>query len=384
MKEKLSQLTSSDNSAALPDNEWADRCAFWMNLAIGEKQRLPKRRQPDRTPLILTGHGMRLRVDRGALVVRSGLTHHPQKAAGFRFFPGTRSLPSRIVVIDGSGAITFDVLAWLAEQNIPLVQIDWRGEVITVLGGNGTCIDWNKVGSQREAQRRGDGLVIATDLIRQKVANSIETLQTVLQQSPAREAAIIKLRRDEQELEDEPPPSISALLGIEGRVAFAYFAAWRSLPLRWKGTARYPIQEDWHRIGSRQSANTGKLGKNRRASHPINAMLNYAYAVLEAQVRISIVAEGYDPAIGYLHAPAPNRPALVFDLMEPLRPIVDREILSFAQANTFHPKDFILRSDGVCRLNPEMAACAVRLVEKVIGQPPSAISSFLSTTLMHG
>jgi CRISPR/Cas system-associated endonuclease Cas1 len=29
------------------------------------------------------------------------------------------------------------------------------------------------------------------------------------------------------------------------------------------------------------------LGSNRRATHPVNAMLNYAYAVLESQVRIA-------------------------------------------------------------------------------------------------
>jgi CRISPR/Cas system-associated endonuclease Cas1 len=31
-------------------------------------------------------------------------------------------------------------------------------------------------------------------------------------------------------------------------------------------------------------------------------MLNYAYAVLESQVRIAAVAQGLDPAIGYLHS----------------------------------------------------------------------------------
>jgi CRISPR/Cas system-associated endonuclease Cas1 len=31
-------------------------------------------------------------------------------------------------------------------------------------------------------------------------------------------------------------------------------------------------------------------------------MLNYAYAVLENQVRIAVVAQSLDPAIGYLHA----------------------------------------------------------------------------------
>lgn len=50
----------------------------------------------------------------------------------------------------------------------------------------------------------------------------------------------------------------------------------------------------------------------------------------------------------------------MLDLMEPLRPIADRKVLEFVQAQTFHPADFTIRSDGVCRLNPEMARSVVR------------------------
>jgi CRISP-associated protein Cas1 len=106
-----------------------------------------------------------------------------------------------------------------------------------------------------------------------------------------------------------------------------------------------------------------KKPKNNNASHPVNAILNYAYAVLESQVRIEIVAAGYDPTIGLLHSGRVGRSRhdFVLDLMEPLRPIVDRTILEFVQTHTFHPADFTIRSDGVCRLNPEMARCVVRL-----------------------
>jgi CRISP-associated protein Cas1 len=144
------------------------------------------------------------------------------------------------------------------------------------------------------------------------------------------------------------------LLGIEGRAAFSYFTAWQSLPMKWKGLGRRPIPDDWHQVGPRTSGRN-KVGQNRNATHPVNAVLNYAYAVLESQVRMQIVADGYDPTIGFLHTCNVDRPALVFDLMEPERPIVDRKVLEFVHAHTFHPADFTIRSDGVCRLNPEMA-----------------------------
>ena len=67
------------------DEGWAGRCAYWALQAGAEKS--DRRRKPERHPLlILTGHGMRLRVDNGALLVQNGFTHYPQRREEFRFF----------------------------------------------------------------------------------------------------------------------------------------------------------------------------------------------------------------------------------------------------------------------------------------------------------
>jgi CRISPR-associated protein Cas1 len=84
-------------------------------------------------------------------------------------------------------------------------------------------------------------------------------------------------------------------------------------------------------------------------------MLNYAYAVLESQIRIATIAQGLDPTIGYLHSCRPGRAALVYDLMEPLRPQVDHLVLSFVRSRTLSPSDFVLGTNGVCRLHPQLA-----------------------------
>jgi hypothetical protein len=34
---------------------------------------------------------------------------------------------------------------------------------------------------------------------------------------------------------------------------------------------------------------------------------------------------------------------------------VDRAVLDFVKGHVFDPADFVLRTDGVCRLNPEVA-----------------------------
>lgn len=51
----------------------------------------------------------------------------------------------------------------------------------------------------------------------------------------------------------------------------------------------------------------------------------------------------------------PDGHTLVFDLIEPLRPIVDRVVLNLVGEETFSREGFILQKNGDCRLSPELA-----------------------------
>ena len=84
-------------------------------------------------------------------------------------------------------------------------------------------------------------------------------------------------------------------------------------------------------------------------------MLNYAYAVKAAQLQIQAVADGFDPYAGIMHHSRRDFPAYVYDLIEPERPMVDGAIIAFARSRKFSGADFVLRSDGVCRLSPQLA-----------------------------
>jgi len=153
---------------------------------------------------------------------------------------------------------------------------------------------------------------------------------------------------------------MTELRALEANCAAAYFRSWGGIPIKWRGTSRRPIPADWHSIGQRSSPY--HLAGNRNAAHPVNAILNYAYTVLESEVRIKAIAEGYDPTIGVMHEGRHGSSKFVFDLMEPERPKVDRAVLDFVKATVFDPADLVIRSDGVCRLNPEMARMIVARV----------------------
>ena len=144
---------------------------------------------------------------------------------------------------------------------------------------------------------------------------------------------------------------------MEANAAAAYFRAWKDMPIKWRGTSKRPIPDSWKEIGQRTSL-FHRAG-NRNASHPVNAILNYAYTVLQSEIQINAIAEGYDPTIGIMHEARDGSSAFIFDLMEPERPITDRKVLEFIKGHVFDPADFVIRTDGVCRLNPGMARCVV-------------------------
>jgi CRISP-associated protein Cas1 len=363
--EKLADAFIGDDNTA-----WADRCEYWTGLPTEGRRHGPAPRKNDK-PLVLTGHGIRLRVDQGSLLVRNGFTHYPQATEEHRFFPADRDKPPRIIIVDGNGSISIDVLTWLTAHDVPLIRLDWRGNVTSILS-NSYGPDHKLVQRQLRAQARA--LPIAISLIVQKLKGCITTLQTL--QPNGQQAAIGRISADVKELTRTPPKSLQALRGIEGRSALLYFYAWRQIPLKWKGLGRRPIPKDWNQVGPRSSSSNIRVS-NRDASHPVNAILNYAYGVLESHVKIQIVSQGYDPTIGYLHAFAKYRAALVCDLMEPLRPVVDRIVLEFVQSQIFQRADFTIRSDGVCRLNPQMARHVTKWLFAGLADRPKDIFKFI-------
>jgi CRISPR/Cas system-associated endonuclease Cas1 len=55
--------------------------------------------------------------------------------------------------------------------------------------------------------------------------------------------------------------------------------------------------------------------------------------MLQSDLQIQAVTEGYDPTIGIMHEGGDGSAAFIFDLMEPHRPAVDRKVLEFVKGH---------------------------------------------------
>ena len=322
--------------------------------------RRTKRAKPP-PALILAGHGVSLRVENGALTIQNGFTHYPQQREIIRYFRGDVALPERIILLDGSGSISFDVLSWLAEQKISLIRIDWKGDIVCVAGASGYSANPFRVRWQLETRENPEQRnEFCRSIITRKIEASIITLEKSIPRSDKWERAMKSAYAALSRLEENPPETISELRALEANCAASYFRSWVGMPIKWRGTSRRPIPDNWRSIGQRSSPY--HLAGNRNAAHPVNAILNYAYATLESEIRIKAISEGYDPTIGIMHEGSDGSSKFIFDLMEPERPRVDRAVLDFVKGHVFDPADFVIRTDGVCRLNPEMARMVVARV----------------------
>lgn len=297
-------------------------------------------------------------MDKGCLLIRDGNTHFPAEQREWRFFKGGLDIPPSIVAIDGSGEVTLDAIDWLATQSVPLIRLRWNGEFASVVTSSGQAASSEKVLWQEQTradkQRR---LAFGLDLIQKKAQNTLATMENHMPRSRVWDRAYKNIEVRTTWLGKRPPQTVSKLLGTEGAIAGDYFRACLGVELKWRVSKRHPIPDDWHKYSSRSALRIGSPG-NHGATHPINAMLNYAYGVLSTQTQIQLIADGYDPTIGILHDHKDRRgtyPAFVLDRIEPMRPVVDRAVLQLIASETFTGADFSIQNDGSCRLNPELA-----------------------------
>ena len=76
-------------------------------------------------------------------------------------------------------------------------------------------------------------------------------------------------------------------------------------------------------------------GFSRHQESPINAALNYGYAILLSAINREVTANGYLTQLGIFHDNIFNQFNLSSDLIEPLRYLVDKEVISWGPTHDF-------------------------------------------------
>ena len=296
--------------------------------------------------LTLYGYGIDVRVDRGHLVVKDGIAADRYQLRLSRVGHNLR----RLVVIGNDGQVSLAALRWLSDQKCAFVLLERDGRVLLTTGPVRSS-DARLRRAQALAEQSGAALVIARELISRKLAGQERVARDKLLDERA--AEVIAGYR----AETERCASMDAVRWLETKGASAYFSAWRNLPISFPKNDLRRVPDHWRTFDTRKSPLTGS---QRLAVCPINAILNFCYALAEAEARLAAATLGLDTGLAFLHMDAPARDSLACDLMEPVRPEIDAFILDLVTRNTLKRDWFHEERDGNCRL---MAPFAVRVAE---------------------
>ena len=209
----------------------------------------------------------------------------------------------------------------LLRHGIEVTFLDTQGRFLGRLSGPGSRNAGLRLAQVRRALDEPFRLALAARFVEGKLRNQRAVLLRYRRRhdrEAIRDAAgrlrILAERTGEAADLDE-------LMGIEGAGSQVYFSVFGRL-------IRNPL--------------FSFSGRNRRPPRdPVNACLSFGYTITGAIIEGEVAGAGLDPAQGYLHRPAWNRPSLALDLLEEMRaPVVDSLVLTLINRSQLGPADF--------------------------------------------
>jgi CRISPR-associated endonuclease Cas1 len=293
----------------------------------------------DPSILVLDGYGLRVTVERGQLQLADGFGAHRRT----RTLTRAERTVRRIVILGQSGHLTLEALHWCSAIGLQVLHVDAHGRTSPLTSTAGAN-DARLRRAQACAADKPIGLAITRSLLHAKLDGHATILSTNLQ-LPDQAAAIHAYAETLSSAS-----SAARCREIEAAAAIIYFNAWTSRVTAQFAKADQPaVPAHWLAFSIRRSPlDAGR--SPRKAADPINALLNYAYALGEAECILALRAVGLDPGMGILHADKPHRDSLALDLLEPLRPVIERDVLEMLSTRHLRKRDFHETPEGNCRL----------------------------------
>ena len=292
----------------------------------------------DSSVCVADGYGIRIFVNRRHLIVQDGIGRHRRER---RYARGTHGL-RRLVVLGHTGYVTLDAHRWLADVGVAYIHVDADGFVIATS---------NSLGVDHPALRRAQALAAGAD---PGLAITIELLDAKLR-GQAEVAQLIKAEAVASMI-DDLRGRLASVSGVEecrsieaGSAAVYWQDAWAKLPVTFVRRDTHKVPDHWKVFGSRQSS-LAKVSSPRRATNPANALLNYLYALGEAEARHALLAVGLEPGLGFSHVDQRSRDSAALDVLEVIRPGIDRYAYALLRQRRWSRRDFAELRDGTCRI----------------------------------
>jgi CRISPR-associated protein Cas1 len=295
-------------------------------------------------PLLLSGFGIKISVDRRKLIIES----HKK----LEFYP--HQIPYDNVIIDGYyGMITFEAIRWLMKHQIALSILNWDGSLLGVTLPEEPLSGKLRIKQYNSYLDNAKRLSIAEKIIDKKIEKSHELLSELSKYYKGINKTLIDNTFSYEKRtypKDNANRSIRNLMTYEGRVADIY----------WKTLSK--VFNDICPEFNFKSRKNKSYSHGMNASDYVNALLNYGYAIEESVIRKAINTIGLDPNIGFLHEISSGKQPLVYDLQELYRWLIDLSIIQLLEEKKLKKSDFLTTENYHIKLRERAAK---QLLEKI-------------------
>ena len=286
-------------------------------------------------PLLITGFGTSINVDRQKLIITNRL-----KGTRLEFHPHKISHDG--IIIDGhTGNITFEAMRWLSKHNINLTLLNWNGQLLANVMPEQPKSGKLRVKQYKKYLDSTDRFEIALKIVQVKVEHSLNLLEQLSRFYESVDFVKIRKSAEKEELfllgimkngeKQDISKSIKQLMTYEGRIARIYHENMTAIFNK--------LNSEFNFTGRKNKSNS----RNYNASDEVNALLNYGYAILESEIRKEINSVGLDYSIGFLHEINQSRTPLVYDIQELFRWLIDVSVIQFLEEKKINKSDLITR-----------------------------------------
>ncbi len=293
----------------------------------------------------LNGYRLSVKLKDNKLVLKNGYNpFSEQQEQEERFIT---NLPYEKIVLSGKGYISTEALGLLNQNYRNVILVDNSGNPISMMNGCMQSLTATKyrIGQYDTFRNSEKCNYLGKQTIKAKLESQIRFLQTLENSSEI----ISKLQENLDEI------NLEKFERVEYTTARNYWAYYTTL------------FDPRHNFISRNQSSQ-KTSKQ-KASDPINALLNYGYAVLAGEITKYVCGFGLDPYFGYMHKQNSGSIPLVYDIMEPFRWLVEKAVYNIANTSSadhkLRFKDYAWTKDGQVVLSYRIKKNFLEKLERV-------------------
>lgn len=257
---------------------------------------------------ILSGYGYSISVRNQRIVLKNGTDVFTEKSEIEEYIP--TALPySRLVLVGKNGYISTKAIHLLADNHISLIFLNTFGNLKASIQEDMSSFTgvYRRMGQYDTFRDPVKTLALQKDLVIAKLQSEIDFVSD--------DSVKAKLVKFQDYIRNAS--SYNEVLSCEAKAGII----WRSYYAN--------LFDTKYEYDSRKNA--GRRAKPRYATHVINALLNYGFSVLYSEVAKQIHAQGLDTYFGFYHKSHESEQALVYDLVEPYRILVESAVLEFSK-----------------------------------------------------